>query len=134
MDSPNPSQPDFYVQQAQIAEGRAGELGLYWSWNDSPCLNWPGKAADPYAGPWNHPTAAPILVIGNRFDPETVYTNSVAMAKTLANARLLTVEGYGHTAMLNPSDCANEAVARYFLTGESPPEGKVCPQNHPPFP
>ena len=134
VDSPNPRQPDFYVQQAKIAVGRAGELGLYWSWNDSPCLNWPGKAADPYTGPWSHPTAAPILVIGNRFDPETVYANSLAMAKALANARLLTVEGYGHTATLNPSDCANEAVYRYFLTGALPPEGKVCPQNHPPFP
>ena len=133
-DSTNLNQPDFFVQQAKKAEDRSGALGLYWSWNDSPCLNWPGKAADPYTGPWNRPTSAPILVIGNRFDPETVYTNSVAMAKELANARLLTVEGYGHTAMLNPSDCANKAVTRYFFTGEMPPEGKVCPQNHPPFP
>lgn len=132
-DSTNLNQPDFFIRQAKKAEDRSGALGLYWSWNDSPCLNWPGKAADPYTGPWNRPTSAPILVIGNRFDPETAYTNSVAMAKELANARLLTVEGYGHTAMLNPSDCANEAVTRYFFTGMLPPEGRVCPQNHPPF-
>jgi len=133
VDSPNPKKPDFYVREAKIATARGGAIGPYWSWNDSPCLNWPGKAAAPYAGPWNRRTAAPILVVGNRFDPETIYSNSVAMTRQLAWARLLTVQGYGHTAMLNPSDCANEAETRYFLTGELPTEGTICPQNHQPF-
>ena len=34
-------------------------------------------------------------------------------------ARLLTVAGYGHTALLNPSTCAGGYETSYFLTGEN---------------
>lgn len=133
VDSSNPHRADFYRNEVKTGLDRAGPLGAYWVWNDAPCVSWPGKAATAYSGPWNHPTSAPILLIGNRYDPETIYSNTLALAKELANPRVLTVEGYGHTAFLNPSDCANEAMSRYFVSGELPPEGKVCPQNHKPF-
>jgi hypothetical protein len=57
--------------------------------------------ADRYTGPWNTPTANPILVVGNTTDPGTPYVNSLLMARELNRARLLTVDGYGHTASLN---------------------------------
>ena len=60
---------------------------------------------DTYRGPWNASTS-PILVIGNTVDPATPLRNSVVMAHQLANARLLVVDGYGHTEFLNPSTCA----------------------------
>lgn len=132
-DSPNPRRPDFYRWQANFAQDQSGDLGPYWSWGDSPCVNWPGRAADPYRGPWNRPTSAPILVIGNRFDPSTNYANSVAMSRLLDRARLLTVNGYGHTALLNPSRCVGEFETRYFVTGDLPPPGTVCSQDLVPF-
>jgi hypothetical protein len=55
------------------------------------------------------------------------------MAGSLARARLLTVDGSGHTALLNPSDCASRYVSDYLVDGTLPPEGTVCPQNQPPF-
>jgi TAP-like protein len=58
-----------------------------------------------YQGPWVRPTP-PIFVIGNTMDPSTPYSGSVTMARQLANARLLTVQGHGHTEFLNPSTCA----------------------------
>ncbi len=132
-DSPNPRRPAFYRREAVFARNRGGDLGPFWSWGDSPCVNWPGRAADSYSGPWNRQTAAPILVIGNRFDPSTNYTNSVEMSRLLARARLLTVNGYGHTVLLNPSACAANVETRYFVSGELPPPGIVCPQDRPPF-
>ena len=132
-DSPNPRRPAFYRREAAIAQFRSGALGPFWSWGDSPCVNWPGRAADSYTGPWNRETAAPILVIGNRYDPSTNYANSVTMSRLLANARLLTVDGYGHTVLLNPSQCANDFETRYFVSGELPPPGTVCPQDRLPF-
>ena len=48
-------------------------------------------------------------------------------------ARLLTVAGYGHTALLNPSTCAGGYETSYFLTGELPPAGTVCQQDQLPF-
>jgi hypothetical protein len=55
------------------------------------------------------------------------------MASDLARARLLTVEGYGHTALLNPSSCANAYESSYFVDGKLPPAGAVCRQNRRPF-
>jgi len=104
-----------------------------WLWNDEPCASWPAAAADRYAGPWNRPTANPILVVGNTFDPETPYEGAVAMANELASARLLTVDGYGHTALLIPSSCASTYESRYLVEGTLPPPGTVCRQDKQPF-
>jgi hypothetical protein len=52
------------------------------------------------------------------------------MAKELARARLLTVDGYGHTALLNP---VNRYESSYFVHGALPPTGTVCHQNQQPF-
>ena len=55
------------------------------------------------------------------------------MVSMLARARLLTVHGVGHTALLNPSACANQAIAAYLIDGKLPPKGKVCEQDAPPL-
>jgi pimeloyl-ACP methyl ester carboxylesterase len=110
-----------------------GPGGLPDLWNDEPCASWQATAADTYTGPWNKPTAAPILVIGNTNDPATPFFNSVAMAQRLASARLLTVQGYGHTALLNPSSCASQYEADYLINGTLPPEGTLCQQDVLPF-
>jgi hypothetical protein len=55
------------------------------------------------------------------------------MAHDLARARLLTVDGYGHSALLNTSSCANRYIARYLLTGALPPSRSVCTQDTEPF-
>jgi hypothetical protein len=54
-------------------------------------------------------------------------------AADAANARLLVVRGYGHTALLNPSTCASTYMTAYFQTGALPPKGTVCRQNLLPF-
>jgi hypothetical protein len=61
------------------------------------------------------------------------YEPCVVMAQNLARARLLTVEGYGHTALLNPSVCASRHEARYLISGVLPPPGTRCAQDEPPF-
>jgi TAP-like protein len=55
------------------------------------------------------------------------------MAAELARGRLLTVAGYGHTALLNPSTCVNDYESAYFVTGTMPPPGTVCQQDQQPF-
>lgn len=129
----NPRDPNRYRQLATLAFERAGDVGPYWLWSDQPCSTWPATAAERYSGPWDRPTANSILVIGNTYDPSTPYDNSVAMARALAHARLLTVDGYGHTALLNPSQCANNHMAAYFTNGTLPPDGTVCQQDQQPF-
>jgi len=65
--------------------------------------------------------------------PGDPYQDSIAMAHDLADARLLTVNGYGHTALANPSSCVNQFEVDYFVTGALPPPGTVCQQDRAPF-
>jgi len=133
-ESPNPREPQAYPRLAALARARAGAVGPAWIWaNDEPCATWPATAVNRYVGPWNRPTANPVLVIGNIFDPETPYGGAVAMADKLAHARLLTVAGYGHTSFLNPSTCANNYVSSYFVDGTLPPDRTICRQDTAPF-
>ena len=60
-------------------------------------------------------------------------SRSLAMTRELARARLLTVAGYGHTALFNPSTCAGNYEAAYLISGALPPPGTVCQQDQQPF-
>ncbi len=116
-----------------FAQRRSGIVGPYWAWDYEPCSTWPVRSAHRYAEPWDRRTASPVLVIGNTFDPATPYRGAVAMSRQLARARLLTMDGYGHTALLNPSSCVNRYESRYFIKGTLPPSGTRCQQDRVPF-
>lgn len=132
-DVPVPPSSAFPALAAGV-EKREGAVGVSIVWGDAVCATWPvQKAPGIYLGPWNHKTSAPILVVGNTTDPSTPYENAVGMARELANARLLTVHGYGHTAILNPSACANASISAYLIDGTLPPKGKVCQQDASPL-
>ena len=78
----------------------------------------------------NRRTANPVLVIGTTHDPATPYEGAVAMARQLARARLLTVDGYGHGTT---SPCTNRYVSRYLISKILPPMGARCRQIPQPF-
>jgi len=133
-DVPSPRNPAAYVRAARVAAARSGPFGPLFAWQYEPCARWPREAAtDHYPGPWNRPTASTILVMGNTTDPATPYHDSVVMAQDLAHARLLTVHGWGHTEITNPSKCAAGYVTSYLLTGALPPAGTACQQDAKPF-
>ena len=130
----NPRDPAAYPAAAKVAFARSGGFGLYSAWQFAPCAGWPAQAAtDHYNGPFNRPTASTILVVGNTTDPATPFRDSVAMSKDLARARLLTIDGFGHTLAGNPSACATGYVTSYLTTGALPKAGTVCQQDATPF-
>ena len=119
-----------------FARERSPVFGPYWTWDYEPCSTWPAHAAYPYRGRFDHRTANPVLLIGNTYDPATPLRGAQAMERALARARLLTLDGYGHTALLNPSTCVDQHESRYFIKGILPPKGSSCAQNTqktPPF-
>jgi pimeloyl-ACP methyl ester carboxylesterase len=96
--------------------------------NTAACVDWPAIDPDRYLGPWNAPLHAPALVINAREDPDTPLANARATASELSAARLLVVDGFGHTTLDLPSRCAQDAAAAYLLDPSRPPaEGTVCP-------
>jgi pimeloyl-ACP methyl ester carboxylesterase len=134
-DGPNPRDARAYPALARLAYARSGAFGPEFTWGSEECADWPAAASqDRYSGPWNHRTASTILLFGNTGDPTTPYQNSVALARELARARLLTIDGYGHTETKNPSTCAVGYAIRYLFTGALPSVGTVCRQNAAPFP
>lgn len=62
------------------------------------------------------------------------YQDDLAMAHDLARACLLTVRGYGHTEIANPSTCAMNYELSYLQAGTLPPAATVCQQDTAPFP
>ena len=130
-ESPNPTTAQGYVDAARTSYRRTQPS--YWPFV-AYCLDWTAKATSPYGGPWNSRTSGPVLVVGNTFDPATPYASSQSMAKELGNGRLLTVNGFGHTELLNPSTCAQQHIAAYLIDLTLPPEGTSCRQDRPPFP
>ncbi|WP_260610432.1 alpha/beta hydrolase [Streptomyces sp. WAC06614] len=132
-ESPNPRDPRSYEQQERTAVARSGDTAHEWAWVPEPCATWPATAAHPYTGPWNRPTAHPILLVNPTYDPATPYSAAQAMARELADARLLTLNSYGHTALLNPSSCVSAYESRYFIDGVLPSSGTTCQPDTTPF-
>ena len=131
-ESPNPRAAAF-PSLARFASRRSGPLGLSKLWQTLPCASWPTTATDLYTGPWDRRTANPVLVTNNTIDPNTPYRGAVAMARELARARLLTVDGYGHGVLGNQSACATRYISRYLIEKALPPKGAVCQQDQQPF-
>jgi pimeloyl-ACP methyl ester carboxylesterase len=108
-------------------------IGPFWWWGNAACATWP-VSNDRYTGPWNARTSAPVLVVGNFFDPATDYAGAVASNLLLPNSRLLSYAGWGHTAAYSGrSTCVDDYVTSYFIEGRLPPAGTVCPASANPF-
>jgi hypothetical protein len=131
-DTDNPRSPSAWPRAARQADDRSPYFGSPWTYASMPCAQWQVSDSGRYTGPWNRPTANPILVVGNYFDPATRYESAVSLSHLLANARLLSLDGWGHTAIFK-SACIDNAVVRYLVDGTLPPVGTVCKPNMTPF-
>jgi pimeloyl-ACP methyl ester carboxylesterase len=133
-DSVNPTNPFLWPLFARLADRLAGPFGSPWIYFSMPCATWPARDPDRYAGPWNRPTANPILLIGNsQGDPATPYEDAQSTERLLANARLLTLDSFGHAAQGGLSRCIDDAVDRYLIDLQLPPPGLVCQPDLGPF-
>jgi pimeloyl-ACP methyl ester carboxylesterase len=107
----------------------------FWSNSGYAELNyalWPAHDEDAFAGPFDVPeSSATPLVIGTTYDPATPYSGAVRLVEDLGNARLLTMEGDGHTAYGGNSACIDGATETYLVDGLLPAPGTVCQQEVP---
>ena len=97
------------------------------------CAAWPVRARDRYTGPWDAATRHPILIVNNRYDPNSPLPGARTAARELGNAVLLIHDGIGHLSVNDPSACVDRAVGRYLTTLTPPPRGTVCPSDASPF-
>ena len=90
---------------------------------------YPVKSAGSFGGSFKVPrSASPPLVVGTVYDPATVYRQARRLTAELGNARLLTMNGDGHTAYGANSPCINAAINAYVIKRTLPPKNTVCQQ------
>jgi hypothetical protein len=80
---------------------------------------WTAHDEDVYRGPFDRRTAAPVLVIGNLWDPATSYGNAVKVARMLPSSRLVSSDSWGHEALLT-SACVDNATWDYLISPLAP--------------
>jgi pimeloyl-ACP methyl ester carboxylesterase len=133
-DSTNPSNPYDWPRYARRADRQGYPFGSPWVYASLPCATWPASDPDRYTGPWNRRTASPLLLVANRLgDPATPYEGAKHTADTLlADARLLTVNTFGHAAFLQ-SGCVVRAIERYMIDKQLPAVGTTCEPDRGPF-
>ena len=131
-DAANPHDATVWPGFARLADAQGRGFGSNDTYKTIPCATWNVSDADRYAGPWNRSTA-PVLLIGNRQgDPETPYEGAQRTERLLGNARLLTLDTFGHGAR-GRSACIDTALDQYFLRGSLPAVGAVCAPDVGPF-
>ena len=131
-DADNPDSYSAWSSAAAAAGEEFGYFGPLWTWITSICAKWTGADADRYVGPFNRATAAPVLVVGNLYDPATRYEGALTAHSLLPNSALLTLNGWGHTSLFL-SQCVDASIARYLLDVATPAPGTVCEQDFVPF-
>ena len=132
-DSTVPTDLAAYSRAAQDADGSEPDFGRISVFNMMPCAFWQGHDADRYTGPWNRRTSAPILVLNTRNDPATPLPGAYAGAAQLYEARVVVIEGSGHTSMYVASTCAERVKRDYLFSGLLPAAGTGCNRDRSPF-
>ena len=101
---------------AAAADRRARYFGAFYAWITVQCARntWTARDQDTYRGPFDRRTPAPVLVIGDWWDPVTSYGNAVQVAHMLPSSRLIASDSWGHEAV-GTSACVDQAVFGYLI-------------------
>ncbi|WP_407318383.1 alpha/beta fold hydrolase [Isoptericola halotolerans] len=131
MDTVEPLRLWQYPAYVEELDAAYPHFGRFRGWTGAGCAPMVLRDEDAYTGPWEQTTQAPVMVIGTRYDPATPYRFTAPCAEHYDDARVMTVEGWGHTT-LGVSSCADAAIARYLVDGEAD-DGVTCTQDVEPF-
>jgi len=125
---------ESFPAAAAKADRRTPYFGRIWSWSWVGCAGnaWTVRDEDAYRGPFNRRTAAPVLFVGNYYDPATNYDAAVSANKLLPGSRLISSDSWGHTAYRS-SACLTGAVDAYLIAGTLPAQGLTCVGDVQPF-
>jgi pimeloyl-ACP methyl ester carboxylesterase len=101
-------------------------FGDYLAWGNLACSIWPVKDPNPI-NKFVAQGAAPIVVVGTKYDPATPYKWAIGLSSQLSSSVLLTYEDDGHTAYMRGSECIDKEIENYLVYGIVPAKNIVCP-------
>ncbi|PKW15068.1 alpha/beta hydrolase [Saccharopolyspora spinosa] len=132
-DKPIPKEPAKVPGIAAQWEAESPTFGRSQAFSDvAGCSTWPSIDPDVHAGPWQNRAANPVLLFGNFYDPATQYEFSRRMEQELGNARLVSVDSFGH-CILGNSSCTDKIAADFLTDLKVPEPGQVCQPDKQPF-
>lgn len=119
------SATEIAEDQARYLAG-SSILGQFWADGTAMCNGWPVDAVRTPAAV-SAVGSGPILIVDTTGDPATPYPWGLSLSTQLVNSRLLTVDGYQHTAYSSSaSSCVVSAVDDFLLNGTLPDVGSTC--------
>lgn len=124
LDRPFDGTIDDVKKLAEEWKSTAPTFGPALAWGLLACQDWP--ATDESVTSTVAEGSNPILLVSTTHDPATPYAWGQVVADQLDNSRLLTNDGYGHTAYQRSTSCIDDAVDAYLLKGDLPEQGQVC--------
>lgn len=125
LDHPWVTDEQFQTEEAQRLAEEYPTLGDQFGFAGTGCGAWPVQPVRTPA-PITAPGTGPIVVVGTTHDPATPYRWARSLATDLENGRLITRDGYGHTAYGSSGGCVETAVDAYLIDGTAPEDGLTC--------
>ncbi|GAA1599298.1 hypothetical protein GCM10009789_61710 [Kribbella sancticallisti] len=124
--------PFAYPAYADAADQAAPDFGRFRAWVGQTCEFLPVRDSDAFLGPWKLKVKSPVLVFGTRYDPATPYQATRPYADLYPDARMVTLNGWGHTT-IQKSACADATITAYLVKLQAPADGAVCQPDRKPF-
>jgi len=133
-DGLHPADAASWPARVAAYERRAPHFGRLWGYATQPCARdtWTAQDEDAYRGPFTKRTAAPVMYVGNAYDPATPQIDAETTSRLLPNSALVTSDSWGHTAY-RTSACVTDAVDRFLLTGRPTSKTLKCVGDWQPF-
>ncbi|KAF5713587.1 tripeptidyl aminopeptidase [Fusarium mundagurra] len=94
----------------------------------SPCSRWNIHAAEAInlTSLSRVETKNPILLVNGKYDPVTPLGNARKISARFPGSQVVVHKGVGHGITSHPSNCTQEIINRYFISGELPLEETTC--------
>lgn len=120
---------DYVAFRGELATSYP-RAGAFAGFEDLLTLRWPVQPPSPKT-PIGAPTAPPLLLIGGKHDPATIFDQTLRLQAALGNGSyVVAAEGQGHFQMTqNP--CTGAAAAAYLVDPTTPPATTSCPSTFP---
>lgn len=116
-----PRSPARWISEAKRALDVAPVFGPFAVMDQSMCAQW--RTFGPRFKGSLKRGKAPILVLNQRWDYATPLSWAQRVTAALSNARLVTIDGFGHGI---ETPCSTGHVSRYLLTRRLPADSPVC--------
>ncbi|OFT91472.1 alpha/beta hydrolase [Brevibacterium sp. HMSC24B04] len=129
-DSHHPDSGSRWTQLANRADKEAPYFGRQALWSSIACAEWTANDDDAFAGSFS--VDSPALIVGARWDPATSYAAAKRVNNRLPHSTLLTSNNWGHTSY-GVSQCADDAINDYLITGEQPAADITCSDGVQPY-